>query len=261
MIHPKLLNPSNIVIVGASNNIHKPGGKILKNLLENEYKGELLVVNPKEDEIQGIKSFKNVSEIPSTDVAILAIPAAACLEVVKDLADNKGTKGFIIISAGFSEEGTEGAEIERQIAQKIENVGGSLIGPNCIGLITPAYAGVFTTPVPTLDAKGVDFVSGSGATAVFIMESGIPKGLHFASVFSVGNSAQIGIEEVLEFWDDTYSPETSSSVKLLYVEHIHTPDKLLKHASSLIRKGCKIAAIKAGSTEAGSRAATSHTGA
>ena len=93
---------------------------------------------------------------------------------------------------------------------------------------------------------GCDFISGSGATAVFIMESGIPKGLHFASVFSVGNSAQISVEDILEYMDETFDPKHSSRVKLLYLESIQNPDKLLKHASSLIRKGCKIAAIKAG---------------
>ena len=112
-----------------------------------------------------------------------------------------------------------------------------------------------------LNSRGCDFVSGSGATAVFIFESAMPKGLNFSSVYSVGNSAQTGVEEVLEYWDNTYDPEISSPIKLIYVESIQNPDKLLHHASSLIRKGCRIAAIKAGTTEAGSRAASSHTGA
>jgi acetyltransferase len=120
---------------------------------------------------------------------------------------------------------------------------------------------VFTTPIPKLEAAGCDFVSGSGATAVFIMEAGIPKGLSFSSVFSVGNSAQVGVEDVLAHLDETFDPKTSSPVKLLYIESIEKPELLLKHASSLIRKGCRIAAIKAGTSEAGSRAASSHTGA
>jgi acetate---CoA ligase (ADP-forming) len=107
----------------------------------------------------------------------------------------------------------------------------------------------------------VDFISGSGGTAVFIMESGLPKGLKFSSVFSVGNSAQTGVEDVLKYMDETFDPGKSARVKLLYIESIDDPDKLLKHASSLIRKGCRIAAIKSGTSEAGSRAALSHTGA
>jgi hypothetical protein len=88
------------------------------------------------------------------------------------------------------------------------------------------------------------------------MESAIPKGLHFHSVISVGNSAQTGVEEMLAYLDENYDPQHSPNVKLLYLENIRNPDKLLHHAASLIRKGCKIAAIKAGSSEAGSRAAT-----
>ncbi|MBM3420953.1 MAG: acetate--CoA ligase family protein, partial [Bacteroidetes bacterium] len=101
----------------------------------------------------------------------------------------------------------------------------------------------------------------SGATAVFIMESAIPNGLTFSSVYSVGNSAQTGVEEVLEYMDENYIPGESPAVKLLYMESIRKPSKLLKHASSLVNKGCRIAAIKAGSSEAGIRAASSHTGA
>ncbi len=261
MIAKELIWPNSIVVVGASNNISKPGGKLLKNLLDNTFKGDLMVVNPSSDEVQGVRSYASVDELPPVELAVLAIPAQACLPVVETLASQKGTKGFIIISAGFSEEGPEGKKLEQQIVQVIEAHGGSLIGPNCIGIITYVHASVFTTPVPVLDQMGCDFISSSGATAVFIMESGITKGLHFASVFSVGNSAQIGVEEVLEFMDEVFDPATSTRVKLLYIESIKNPDKLLKHASSLIRKGCRIAAIKAGSSDAGSRAASSHTGA
>jgi len=261
MITRELIAPKSIVVVGASNNTTKPGGKLLKNLLDNNFKGELFVVNPGSDEVQGVKSYPSVNDLPPVEMAVLAIPAAACVEVVKILATQKGTKGFIIISAGFSEESEEGRVLEQKIVKIIEENNACLIGPNCIGVITYAHTSVFTTPIPKLEQMSCDLISSSGATAVFIMESGIPKGLHFASVFSVGNSAQNGVEEILEFMDDVFNPETSTRVKLLYIESIKNPDKLLKHASSLIRKGCKIAAIKAGSSEAGSRAAASHTGA
>ncbi len=261
MITKELIAPKSIVVIGASNNIEKPGGKLLKNLIDNNYMGDLWVVNPSSEFVQGIKSYASVEDLPPVEMAVLAIPAAACLDVVKVLATQKGTKGFIIISAGFSEESEAGRILEKQIVDIIEANNGSLIGPNCIGIITYAHTSVFTTPIPKLVQMSCDLVSSSGATAVFIMESGIPKGLHFASVFSVGNSAQNGVEEILEFMDDVFNPETSTRVKLLYIESIKNPDKLLKHASSLIRKGCKIAAIKAGSSQAGSRAAASHTGA
>lgn len=261
MINQQLTNPHSIVVIGGSNDTTKPGGKVLKNLIDQGFKGKLFVTNPKETEIQGIKCYQNANDLPECDLAILAIAAKYCPETVELLALSKKTRAFIILSAGFHEESEEGARLEQKIVDTINSVNGCLIGPNCIGVMNHHHTSVFTTPIPKLDPKGVDFISGSGATAVFIMESGIPNGLSFSGVYSVGNSAQMGVEEVLQYMDETYDPLTSSSVKLLYIESINKPELLLKHASSLIRKGCRIAAIKSGSSSAGSRAASSHTGA
>ena len=261
MINPKLLNPQSIVICGASSDIHKPGGKSLKNLLESPFKGQIYAVNPKETEVQGVKCYAKVDDLPQVDCAILCIAAKFCAQTVDVLAKEKGCKGFIIISAGFSEESHEGAEIEKHIVETINSVGGSLIGPNCTGFLNVNYAGCFDTPIPTLDPHGVDFITGSGATAVFIKEYGISNGLKFNSVWAVGNSAQLGIEDVLEHLDETFDPEKSSRVIMLYMEKIGDPQRLLKHSRSLINKGCHIAAIKSGGSAAGSRAASSHTGA
>lgn len=261
MINDKLINPNSIAVIGGSNDITKPGGKVLKNLIDNNFKGSLYVVNIKETEVQGLKSYQKVDELPQTDLAIIAVAARFVLETVEILVNKKNTKAFIILSAGFSEESEEGKKLEKKIVEIINNAGACLIGPNCIGVLNTNYAGVFTTPIPKLSPKGCDLISGSGATAVFIMESGIPNGLSFSNVFSVGNSAQLGVEDILEYLDNTYNPAHSSPVKLLYVENINNPSKLLKHSVSLIRKGCRIAAVKSGSSEAGSRAASSHTGA
>lgn len=261
MLARELTEPRSIAVIGGSNNLHKPGGKILQNLLKGSFSGELYVVNPGEERVQGVKSFPDPGSLPRTDLAILAIAASHCEEAVEILAREKGTKGFIILSAGFGEESDEGARLEGRIAATIASAGGTLIGPNCIGVINQQYQGVFTSPVPRLDPKGCDFISGSGATAVFIMEAGIPNGLTFSSVYSVGNSAQTGVEDVLQHLDETFDPASSSRVKLLYIENIDKPNLLLKHASSLVRKGCRLAAIKAGTSDAGSRAASSHTGA
>lgn len=261
MINKQLLNPSSIVVVGGSDDIHKPGGRVLQNLLIGDFNGSLLVVNPKMDEVQGVKSYRTVAQLPQVDCAILAIAAKYCVDAVRILTEEKGCRAFIILSAGFSEENVEGARMEYEIVKMIDRVGGALIGPNCIGVLNPNYNGAFTRPIPKLDPQGVDFITGSGATAVFIMENAVTKGLKFASVYSVGNSAQMGVEEVLEYLDNSFDPQTSSKVKLLYIEKIDKPKKLLTHATSLIRKGCRIAAVKAGGSEAGSRAASSHTGA
>ena len=261
MINKQLLQPESIVVIGGSNNKHKPGGAVVRNLLDGGYVGALHIVNPKEDEVQGIKAFHDVKELPSTDLAILVVAAIFCPDYVDYLASEKNVRAFIIISAGFSEETHEGALLEQRILDTCEKYGCALIGPNCIGLLTHFHHSVFTKPIPHLNPKGVDFISGSGATAVFILESAVTKGLPFNSVWSVGNGKQIGIETVLEYMDEHFDPERDSLIKLLYIENISDPDKLLYHATSLIRKGCRIAAIKAGSSENGSRAASSHTGA
>ncbi len=261
MINLELVNPKSIVIIGGSNNIEKPGGKVLKNILDHSFKGDLFVINPKNDKVQGIKSYKNLSELPKIDLAIFSIPAKFINNSVKELIENHSTKAFIVLSAGFSEVSEEGKKLEQELIEIVTTNNVSLIGPNCMGVLTPSYSGSFGGPIPKLDKNGVDFASGSGATAAFILENGITMGLKFASMFSVGNSATVGVEDIVEYWDETFDINTSSKSKLLYLEKVDNPKKLLKHSSSLIRKGCKIAAIKAGSSEAGSRAASSHTGA
>jgi acetyltransferase len=261
MIHPHLINPSSIVVIGASENLQSPGGKVLYNILSHGYKGKLYGVNPKLKEVQGVPCYTDVSHVPNVELAIIAVAAKFCVDIVRTLATAKNTKGYIILSAGFGEQDEKGVAMEQEIVKIIETHGGSLLGPNNIGLMNTHYAGVFTTPIPVLDAQGVDFISGSGATAVFIIEAAMSKGLRFNSVYSVGNSAQIGVEEVLEYLDESYKHGVSAPVKLLYIESIQNPNKLLKHARSLREKGAKLAAIKAGSSDAGSRAASSHTGA
>ena len=261
MITKELLSPKSIVVVGGSDDTKKTGGSALRNLINTGYSGKLMVVNPKASTVQGVTSFKTLEELPQVDLAILAIPAQACPQTVDYLCSNKGCKAVIIYSAGFHEDSEEGAILERKIVESVKQAGASLIGPNCIGVLTPDYAGLFTQPIPELSKDGVDIISGSGATVVFILEAAMQMGLKFSSVFSVGNSAQIGVEDLLKHLDETYIHGISAPVKLLYKEYISKPDLLLKHSKSLISKGARIAAVKSGSSEAGSRAASSHTGA
>jgi acetyltransferase len=261
MINQALIQPKSIVVVGGSNKTSKPGGNCVRNLLNGGYKGKLYVVNPKEDTVQGLKSYHDIHDIPQTDLAIISIPAQACLEVITVLAEEKGVKAFIMYTAGFSEESVEGGELEKKIVETLNRTGASLIGPNCIGILNRYHHSLFTLPIPEMDPQGVDMISSSGGTCIFIMESSIRMGLRFNSVWSIGNAAQISVEDVLEYMDENFNPETDSKIKLLYIESIKDPDKLLEHTSSLIRKGCRIAAIKSGTSESGSRAASSHTGA
>lgn len=261
MINEQLIRPGSIVVIGGSNNTSKPGGTCIRNLINGKYKGELYVVNPGETEVQGLKSYQSIQDIPDTDLAIIAIPARLCLEAVTVLAQEKNVKAFIMYTAGFGEETPEGAALEKKIVDVINAAGASLIGPNCIGILNRYHHSLFTLPIPELDPKGVDIITSSGGTALFIIESAMRMGLRFNSVCSVGNAAQITVEDVLEHMDNRFDYERDSHIKMLYIEDIKDPDKLLHHTTSLIRKGCKIAAIKSGSSESGSRATSSHTGA
>lgn len=261
MIAEQLFNPKSIVVVGASDDLSKPGGKIVKHIVDGRFQGPVYTVNPKADTIQGLPCYRNVRDLPQVDLAVIAVAAKFAPEAVQVLTQEKNTKAFVIISAGFGEESHEGKVLEDQIVDYCNKAGAALIGPNCTGILTPCHHSIFSTPIPEYDPQGCDFITGSGATGVFILEAAIPAGLRFANIFAVGNSAQLGVEEILEHFDETFDPKTSSRVKLLYIENVRNPQKLLKHARSLIKKGCRIAAIKAGSSEAGSRAASSHTGA
>ena len=116
MLTRELIDPRSIVVIGASNNTSKPGGKLLKNLIDNHFSGDLMVVNRNESEVQGIRSYNSIEELPPVELAVLAIPAAFCVQAVDMLASRKGTKGFIVISAGFSELGT-GEELRNNASQ------------------------------------------------------------------------------------------------------------------------------------------------
>src|SRR5690554_6986691 len=130
----ELINPKSIVVVGASNDVTKPGGAILRNIIEGGFKGELHVVNPKEDVIQGIKCTKDINDVPNVELAVLAIAARFAEETIRVLTQEKGTKAFIIISAGFGEESEEGKALEERIVKLVDDAGASLIGPNCTGI-------------------------------------------------------------------------------------------------------------------------------
>lgn len=261
MLSQALLNPKSILVVGGSNNVDHLGGSVLKNLIDCGFDGELCVLNPKRERVQGLRSYSAPQEVPRIELAIFAIPAGEIYPIMRILIEQKGTRAFLVYSAGFSELNEEGKRLEKDILELMEQTGSTLLGPNNIGMVNTNYAGIFTKPIPKLDPKGVDFVSGSGATAVFTLEAARQTGLTFNSLITVGNSAQIGIEEVLEHWDETHAEGQGSQVKMIYMEAVRKPRKFLKHCTSLRQKGCRIVGLKSGSTSKGSEAAASHTGA
>lgn len=261
MIYKYLINPKSIVVIGASDNILKPGGSVLHNLINGTFDKELYAVNSRGGTIQGVKAYKDIEDIPQTDLAIISIPAKQCLHTIKYLANKKGVKAFIVFSAGFSEESPEGAIMEKELVDTVNEAGAIMIGPNCSGFFNTNHQSIFTRPIPNLDPFGVDIISSSGGTITYIIESAMRIGLRFNSAWSIGNAAQVGIEDILEYLDNEFDINNSSKIKLLYLEKISDPDRFLQHSASLINKGCKIAAIKSGSSTSGIRAASSHTGA
>ena len=261
MLAQALLNPKSILVVGGSNNVDHLGGSVLKNLKDCGFKGELSVLNPRRKHVQGLPSYSVPEEVPDVELAIFAIPAQEIYPVMRVLVNQKSTRAFLVYSAGFSELDDEGKRLETELLELVEESGATLLGPNNIGMVNTNYAGIFTKPIPKLDPNGVDFVSGSGATAVFTLEAARQTGLTFNSLITVGNSAQIGIEEVLEHWDQTHVKENGPQVKMVYMETVRKPGKFLRHCRSLRKKGCRIVGLKSGSTSKGSEAAASHTGA
>ncbi|MDR1814123.1 MAG: CoA-binding protein, partial [Tannerella sp.] len=123
MINKELINPRSIVVVGGSNKTSKPGGNCIRNLLNGGFAGELYAVNAKETDVQGLKCYASVDDIPQTDLAVISVPAAACLDVVTTLAEKKGVKAFIMFTAGFGETSAEGGLAEKQIVEVIDRAG------------------------------------------------------------------------------------------------------------------------------------------
>jgi len=255
-----LLAPKNIVIIGGSEDLAKPGGRITKNILSKGYAGELLIVNPNSRSIQGVRAYPSVKELPfAPELALIAVPAQFVRQSLEDLAD-MGTKAVVILSSGFGELSEAGKIEERQLADFANQRGIFLLGPNCLGVMSPVHASKFAGILPQMVKGGIDFLSGSGAIVDFLTEQAVKRGLNFASFLIVGNSAQTSVTDLLTLFDQNHA-EDSSLIKILYLESIKKPEEFLKSARSLVEKGCLLAGIKAGTTQAGSRAAASHTGA
>jgi len=255
-----LFRPASIAIIGASEDTNKPGGKILKNIIEHRYEGNLMVVNPRAHKVMGINSYpslKNLPEIP--ELAIIVVPAQAVISVFEELAAI-GVKAVIIISAGFGEKDKEGKKKEAQLLSIADSNGMIMIGPNCSGFMTPFYSGKFAGIMPETKPKSIDIISGSGAFVDLVMEQAISRGLSFSNVVNVGNSIQTGVEDLIGLYEENYK-EGGAPILMLYIESLKKPRQFLLYTKRLAEKGCSIIAIKSGSTDAGLRAAISHTGA
>ncbi len=259
-IYQCLFRPRSIAVIGASGDPLKPGGRVFKLILENGYGGSLWPVNPKAAELLGTPVFPSIAALPGPpDLAIVAIPSSMVLAAVTELAEF-GSGAVIVLTSGFGEKDEAGKKTEANMRQVADRAGMGLIGPNCSGFLTTAYKGKFAGIVPKLPGGAVDFISGSGATVDYVMECAEVRGLSFGTVINLGNSAQMGVEDLLQLYDENYD-QNCARILMLYMESVKKPDLLLRHARSLSQKGCALVGIKSGATSVGSRAAASHTGA
>jgi acetate---CoA ligase (ADP-forming) len=253
-----ILKPESIAVVGASRREGSIGREILHQLIEFDFHGMLFPVNPHADFIHSIKAFPSVSSIPDpVDLAIIVVPRREVLSVVDDCG-KKGVKGLVVITAGFSETGEEGKKAEALLRERVRQYGMRMIGPNCMGVINTAPSvRMDATFAPTLPLTGrIAFMSQSGALGVAILNIARQLDIGFSCFVSMGNKANVSGNDLLEYWED--DPETD--LILMYLESFGNARRFMQICRR-ISKRKPLLLVKSGRTEAGARAASSHTGA
>jgi acetyltransferase len=259
-MHPldSLLKPQSIAVVGASRRMGSIGREILHQLIEFEYRGMLFPVNPHADFVHSMKAYPSVSSIPDpVDLAIIVVPRDAVPAVVEDCG-KKGVKGLVVITAGFSETGEEGRRMEAELAERVRRYGMRMIGPNCMGLInTDPAVHMDSTFAPTLPMSGrIAFMSQSGALGFAILNIAKQLDIGFSYFVSLGNRTDVSSNDMLLYWED----DPNTDLILMYLESFGNIKRFMRIARR-ISKRKPVLAVKSGRTEAGARAASSHTGA
>jgi Acyl-CoA synthetase (NDP forming) len=253
--HPldPLLKPRSIAVVGASNEESKWGYKVFHNIISNRYHGKVYPVNPKEAEVQGVRCYPNVRDIPDeVDLGVIIVPAPAVPGVVDDCGAKK-VRALVVITAGFSEVGPEGAEMERRLKEKVASYGMRMLGPNTMGFVNRSI-GLNASIVPRMPPRGeISFISQSGALGLAIADWAVGNSMGMNCVISTGNKADVSEADLLEYFDGDRDTWTI----VMYIEGLKDGRRFMESADR-VRKS--MLAIKAGVSEAGARAAASHTG-
>ncbi|MBR1942211.1 CoA-binding protein, partial [bacterium] len=253
----KIMCPKSIAVVGASTKEHTIGSDIMKRLQEYKFTGNIYPINPKGGIIEGLQAYTTVNEVPGDiDLAIVVVNSKFVLSTI-DQCNEKGIKGLCIITAGFKETGAEGAELEKQLVEKLNEYGMRCVGPNCLGVVNTnpeiRMDGCFAESLP--ERGHIGFVSQSGALGGGILNILKDLNLGFAQFISIGNQADVNAETALEYWENDDDVEQM----LLYMESIQNPANFRKLATRISKKK-PILALKAGRSAAGASAASSHTG-
>lgn len=254
-MYNELFNPQSIALVGASHLPGKLGFDILSNLKNLGFKGKIYPINPKGGEVLGLKVFATVNDLPEVpDLVLIVIPAPLVNDAVKDCGE-KGVKNVVVISAGFKETGGEGVRREEALKQICETYKINLIGPNCLGVISTKNLmnASFAEGMP---AHGnASLISQSGAMAVAMIDWAYESGLGFSKIVSMGNKTGLNENDFLAYLGD--DPETE--VILMYLESIADGERFLELAREISLKK-PIVIVKSGTSEAGTKAISSHTG-
>ena len=254
----RLLAPHSIAVVGAGQQRGGIGHELFRNLLAGGFNGPVYPINPKAPHVGGVRAYPSVLDVPDDiDLAVICVPAAGVPEVVRQCAE-KHVGGLVMITAGFAEVGTEGAEVERDLIRLAHRHGMRIVGPNCMGVInTGAGVSMNATfaPVPPLPGS-VAFCSQSGALGMAALERSSRLGIGISSFVSVGNKADVSGNDLLQYWED----DLGTDVVLLYLESFGNPGKFNRIARRVSRRK-PIVAMKSGRSQAGSRGASSHTAA
>jgi acyl-CoA synthetase (NDP forming) len=254
-----LLAPRSVAVVGASEDQGKFGGRVLQMLLRHRFSGTIYPINPNRSELLGLRAYPSVSDTPQApDMAIMAVPQAQVKARVQECAV-RGVRCAIIITARFSDAGPEGAAIERELVQIARAAGMRLIGPNCLGVISPANNLVLcSSPALDIDAlprSPIGFITQSGALMGTLFDRATAMGIGFSHCVSVGNQADLELCDFIEFLID--DPQTR--VICSYIEGVKSPRRLVELARRARAAGKPWLTVKAGRTAAGSSAAFSHT--
>jgi acetyl coenzyme A synthetase (ADP forming)-like protein len=249
--------PSSVAVVGASRDPLSIGGRLFKNILNGDYTGPVFPVNPRAGVVRSVKAYRSILDVPEhVDLAFIVVPAPAVIPAVKECAE-KGVKGLVVISAGFSETGRAGKEREQELLEVVRSAGMRMVGPNCMGVLNtdPAVRldGQFGPHVPP--AGNVAMSSQSGALGVAILDYAAQLNIGISSFVSVGNKPDVSGDDLLLYWED----DPSTDVILLYLESFGNPRRFAR-AARRIGKKKPIVAVKSGRSSAGARAAASHTG-
>ncbi len=255
----ELLNPKSVAVIGASEDQAKFGGRVLHMLIHHKFAGTIYPINPNRAELFGMKAYPSVAVAPEApDMAIMAVPQAQVKARVQECAD-RGVRCAIIITARFSDADPEGAAIERELVTIARAAGMRLIGPNCLGVISPANNLVLCSSpaleVESLPRSPIGFITQSGALMGTLFDRATAMGIGFSHCVSVGNQADLELCDFIEFLID--DPQTQ--VICSYIEGVKSPDRLVQLARRARAAGKPWLAVKAGRTAAGSSAAFSHT--